>query len=161
MDDAEIAVVILGSEAGRVKSVVDNLRQAGKKAGVLRIRAARPFPEEQIIRQLLGLRAVAVMDRSYAPGAVGAPMFQEIRSALYDYRSSAPPVINRIYGLGGRELRNADVEAIFAELEALTSGDETVPGIQLVGLRGEPLPTWQELRPVETPTAKTEQPYAQ
>jgi len=161
MDDAEIAVVILGSEAGRVKSVVDNLRQAGKKAGVLRIRAARPFPEEQIIRQLLGLRAVAVMDRSYAPGAVGAPMFQEIRSALYDYRSSAPPVINRIYGLGGRELRNADVEAIFAELEALTSGDETVPGIQLVGLRGEPLPTWQELRPVETPTVKTEQPYAQ
>ena len=161
MDDAEIAVIILGSEAGRVKSIVDDLRQAGKKAGALRIRATRPFPEEQIVRQLLGLRAVAVMDRSYAPGAVGAPMFQEIRSALYDYRSSAPPLINRIYGLGGRELRNTDVETIFAELEALADGDETVPGIQLVGLRGEPLPTWQELRPVETPTPKMEQHHAQ
>jgi pyruvate ferredoxin oxidoreductase alpha subunit len=151
MDDAETAIVILGSESGRVKSVVDDMREAGKKVGVLRIRAARPFPDEQIVRQLLGLRAVAVMDRSYAPGAVGAPMFQETRSALYDYRSTAPPIINRIYGLGGRELRNADVQTIFTELEALAEGDKTVPTIGLVGLRGEPPPTWIDLRPVEIP----------
>jgi len=149
MDDAEFAVVILGSEAGRAKGIADEMRAAGKKAGVLRIRAARPFPDEQIVRQLLGLRAVAVMDRSYAPGAVGAPMFQEIRSALFDYRNNAPPVVNRIYGLGGRELRNADIRAIFAELEALAKGDETVPVIHMVGLRGEPLPAWTDLRPLE------------
>lgn len=161
MDDAEFAVVILGSETGRVKSVVDDLRRAGKKAGVLRIRAARPFPDEQVTRHLLGLQAVAVMDRSYAPGAVGAPMFQEIRSALYDYRSSAPPIINRIYGLGGRELHNADVEAIFAELEALAGGSKTGPSIRLVGLRGEAPPTWQDLRPPEmSPVLNEEQPYA-
>jgi len=151
MADAEIAVVILGSEAGRVKSVVDELREAGKKVGLLRIRVTRPFPEEQIVRQLLGLRAVAVMDRSFAPGAAGAPMFQEVRSALYDYRGSAPPIINRIYGLGGRELRHADVQMVFAELEALAGGDETVPSIRLVGLRGEPPPTWTDLRPIEVP----------
>lgn len=150
MADAETAIIILGSESGRVKGVIDEMRQTGKKVGVLRIRAARPFPDEQIVRQLLGLRAVAVMDRSYAPGAVGAPMFQEIRSALYDYRGSAPPIVNRIYGLGGRELRNADIRTIFTELEALAKGDETVPGVRLVGLRGEPHPTWTELRPLET-----------
>lgn len=150
-EDAETAIVILGSETGRVKSIVDEMRESGQKVGVLRLRTVRPFPEEQIVRQLLGLRAVAVMDRSYAPGAVGAPMFQEIRSALYDYRGSAPPIINRIYGLGGRELRNADVRAIFAELEALAAGDETVPGVRLVGLRGEPIPTWNELRPIKAP----------
>ncbi len=148
MEDAETAIVILGSESGRVKGVVDVLRQAGQKVGVLRIRCVRPFPDEQIVRQLLGLKAVAVMDRSYAPGAVGAPMFQEIRSALFDYRGSAPPVVNRIYGLGGRELRNADVQEIFSELEALAGGDETVPSVRLVGLRGEPLPTWMDLRPL-------------
>jgi hypothetical protein len=75
-------------------------------------------------------------------------MFQEIRSALFDYRNSAPPVVNRIYGLGGRELHNADVRDIFTELEALVGGDETVPSIRLVGLRGEPLPTWMDLRPL-------------
>ncbi|MFQ5613271.1 MAG: pyruvate ferredoxin oxidoreductase [Anaerolineae bacterium] len=151
MDDAEMALVILGSEAGRVKNVVDAMRGDGQKVGVLRIRAVRPFPDEEIVRQLLGLRAVAVMDRSFAPGAVGAPMFHEIRSALFDYRSSAPPIINRIYGLGGRELRDADIEAVFAELEALAAGDETVPSVRMVGLRGAPLPTWADLRPVETP----------
>jgi pyruvate ferredoxin oxidoreductase alpha subunit len=149
LEDAEIAIVVLGSEAGRVKDVVDQLRQAGKKVGVLRLRVVRPFPDEQMVRQLLGLRAVAVMDRSYAPGAVGAPMFHEVRSALYDYRGSAPSIINRIYGLGGRELRNADVQHIFAELEALAQGDETVPAIRMVGLRGEHLPTWRELRPLD------------
>ncbi len=153
MADAESAIVILGSEGGRVKGVVDEMREAGKKVGALQIRVVRPFPDEQLVRQLLGLRAVAVMDRSYAPGAVGAPMFQEICSALYDYRSSAPCLINRIYGLGGRELRNADVRAIFVELDALGGGDETVAAIRLVGLRGEPLPTWTNLRPLETPAA--------
>ncbi|MFQ5577244.1 MAG: pyruvate ferredoxin oxidoreductase [Anaerolineae bacterium] len=153
MADAETAIVILGSEAGRVKRVADQLREQGQKAGVLRIRAARPFPDEQIVRQLLGLRAVAVMDRSYAPGAVGAPMFHEIRSALFDYRDAASPVINRIYGLGGRELRNADVRAIFSELDALAEGDATLPTVQLVGLRGEPAPTWTDLRPLTAPAA--------
>ncbi len=153
MDDAETAIIILGSEAGRVKGVVDKMREAGKKVGALRLRTVRPFPDEQIVRQLLGLKAVAIMDRSYAPGAVGAPMFQEVRSALYDYRDSAPPIVNRIYGLGGRELRNADVRNIFAELDALADGDATVPVIQMVGLRGEPAPTWEEMRPLETPIA--------
>jgi pyruvate ferredoxin oxidoreductase alpha subunit len=80
-------------------------------------------------------------------------MFQETRSALYDYRSSAPPIINRIYGLGGRELRNADVQDIFAELDALAAGDETIPVTQMVGLRGEAPSTWAELRPVTSPVA--------
>lgn len=153
MEDAETAIVILGSAAGRVKEAVDGLRQAGRKVGALRIRAARPFPDEEIVRQLLGLRAVAVMDRSFAPGAVGAPMFHEVRSALFDYRASAPPVVNRIYGLGGRELHDADIEAIYAELEALAGGDETVPTIRTVGLRGQPPPTWTDLRPLKTPAA--------
>jgi pyruvate ferredoxin oxidoreductase alpha subunit len=151
MEDAETAVIILGSESGRAKGIVDELRQAGKKVGLVRIRVARPFPDEQMVRQLLGLRAVAVMDRSYAPGAVGAPMFHEIRSALYDYRTNAPLIVNRIYGLGGRELRNANMRAIFDELEALAAGDETVPTIRMVGLRGEPLPTWLDLRPIDPP----------
>ncbi len=82
-------------------------------------------------------------------------MFQEIRSALFDYRDSAPPVVNRIYGLGGRELRNADIRTIFTELEALAAGDETVPIIRMVGLRGESLPTWVDTRPLETPVTNS------
>ena len=135
--------------------VVDQLRGEGLKVGLLKPRVFRPFPAEEIADALGNVKAVAVMDRSFAPGAVGAPMFQEIRSALFDYRGSAPPTINRIYGLGGRELRNADVREIFAELEALAGGDETVPSIRMVGLRGEPLPTWTDLRPIGMPAANS------
>ncbi len=153
MEDAETAIIILGSEAGRVKSIVDELRETGRKVGMLRIRAVRPFPDEQIVRQLLGLRAVAVMDRSFAPGAIGAPMFQEIRSALYDYRNNAPAIINRIYGLGGRELRNADVRNIFAELDALAEGDETVTAVSMVGLRGKQPSMWVNSQALKAPLA--------
>lgn len=138
LEDAELAVVLLGSEVGRVRDVVDEMRAQGKKVGLLRLRAVRPFPDEHVVRQLLGLRAVAVMDRSFAPGAAGAPLFHEVRAALYDHRSQAPLVVNRIYGLGGRVLRNDDVREIFAELEALAGGDSTIPAIRMVGLRGEP-----------------------
>ncbi|MBI4447157.1 MAG: pyruvate ferredoxin oxidoreductase [Acidobacteria bacterium] len=155
MEDAEVAIVILGSEAGRVKNVVDELRASGKKAGVLRIRFVRPFPDEQIVKHLLPLRAVAVMDRSYAPGAVGAPVFQEIRSSLYEYRGGAPHVINRIYGLGGRELRAADVRTIFSELDSLRAGNESVPAIRLVGLRGEPLPNWRDQQAFKMPVGQS------
>jgi pyruvate ferredoxin oxidoreductase alpha subunit len=154
MADAVTAVVILGSGVGRVRDIVDELRAAGHKVGLLRLRTVRPFPYEQMVRHLLGLKAVAVMDRSFAPGAVGAPMFQEIRSALYDYRTEAPAVINRIYGLGGRALRNNDVKEIFAELEALAGGDTTTPSIRMVGLRGEPSVTGIDLKSgVQIPVA--------
>lgn len=147
LEDAELAIVIVGSEVGRVRDVVDDMRRQGKKVGLLRLRVVRPFPYEQVVRQLLGMRAVAVMDRSFAPGAAGAPLFHEVRSALYDHRSHAPLVTNRIYGLGGRVLRNDDVREIFAELEALAGGDSTVPAISMVGLRGEPLTSSLPLQP--------------
>ena len=147
MADAVTAVVILGSEVGRVRDIVDELRAAEHKVGLLRLRTVRPFPHEQVVRHMLGLKAVAVMDRSFAPGAVGAPMFQEIRSTLFDYRAEAPAVINRIYGLGGRVLRNSDVREIFVELEALAGGDNNVPPIRMVGLRGKPYSAGIDLKP--------------
>lgn len=147
LEDAELAIVLLGSEVGRVRDVVDEMRAQGKKVGLLRLRVVRPFPDEQVVRQLLGLRAVAVMDRSFAPGAAGAPLFHEVRAALYDHRSQAPLIVNRIYGLGGRVLRNDDVREIFAELEALAGGDSAVPAIRMVGLRGEPHASSLPLQP--------------
>ena len=147
LEDAELAIVILGSEAGRVRDMVDELRAQGKKVGLLRLRVVRPFPNEQVVRQLLALRAVAVMDRSFAPGAAGAPLFHEVRSVLYDHRGHAPLVTNRIYGLGGRVLRNDDVREIFAELEALAGGDSVIPSIRMVGLRGAPHASSLSLQP--------------
>ncbi|MDO8734393.1 MAG: pyruvate ferredoxin oxidoreductase, partial [Elusimicrobiota bacterium] len=82
LDDAEIAVVCMGSTAGTTKVVVDELRSKGIKAGLLKPRVFRPFPYKEIADELSHLKAVAVLDRSDTFSAYGGPLFTEITSAL-------------------------------------------------------------------------------
>ena len=82
LDDAEIAIVVLGSTAGTAKEVVKALRADGVKAGLLKVRVFRPFPACEIARALQGKKAVAVMDRSDSFNAVSGPVFAEVRSAM-------------------------------------------------------------------------------
>jgi len=104
LDDAELAIVVMSSAAGTCKDAIDELREEGLKIGLLKPRVFRPFPYEKIAEALKDKLAVAVLDRSSSPGAFGAPLFTEIRSALYDYERR-PKVINYIYGLGGRDIK--------------------------------------------------------
>jgi pyruvate ferredoxin oxidoreductase alpha subunit len=134
LDDAELAVVVLGSTAGTAKAVVDQLREDGIAAGVLKIRSFRPFPAEKIAEALSGVKAIAVMDRSIAPGAVGAPVFQEVRSALYD-QSARVPTIGYIYGLGGRDVPPAHIEKVFADLSEIVKTGTVKQTVNYLGLR--------------------------
>jgi pyruvate ferredoxin oxidoreductase alpha subunit len=134
LDDAEIATVCLGSTAGTVKTVVDELRAEGVKAGLLRIRTFRPLPIEQIIDALGKVRAVAVMDKSMSFGGQGGPVFHEVRHVLYDSLSH-PYVLNYIYGLGGRDTSPEQIRKIYSDLqEALLMKGAKEP-IRYVGLR--------------------------
>ena len=104
MDDAEVCIVVMSSAAGTGKDAVDELRAEGKKIGLLKPRVFRPFPHHEIAEALKKMTAVAVLDRSSAPGAFGAPLFTEVRSALYDYEKR-PKMVNYVYGLGGRDIK--------------------------------------------------------
>lgn len=134
LDDAEIAIVVLGSTAGTTRVVVDNLRADGVKAGLLKIRSFRPFPIKQITDALSGVKAVAVLDRSLSPGAIGAPVFQEVRSALYDSESRVP-IINFIYGLGGRDVSMAHLKEAFDVLSDIVKTGQVKQTINYLGLR--------------------------
>ncbi len=103
MDDAEMCVVVMSSAAGTGKDAIDELREEGKKIGLLKPRVFRPFPHQKIAEALKKMKAVAVLDRSSSPGAFGAPLFTEIRSSLYDY-DQRPKIVNYVYGLGGRDI---------------------------------------------------------
>lgn len=121
LDDAEVAIVILNSAAGTAKDVVDDMRNKGIKAGLLKPRLFRPFPYEEIGQALRTLKAVAVLDRADSFGAFG-PLFTEIASSLYPYRDR-PILINKIYGLGGRDFMPEDAEKVFRELkDIITTG---------------------------------------
>ena len=123
MEDAEMAVVVIGSSAGTGKDAVDQLRAAGVKAGLLKIRVFRPFPMAEVAAALSGVKAVAVMDKSEGFSACGGPLFAEVRSSLYDL-ADRPKCVNYVYGLGGRDVTVGTYETIFGELaEILRTGD--------------------------------------
>lgn len=121
-DDAEIIVVALGSTAGTVKSVVDELRNEGQKVGLLKIRVFRPFPHDDIVRVLSKAKVVGVLDRSMSFGAIGGPVYTGIRSSLFQ-NANGTGVYDYLYGLGGRDIKPASIKKVFSELkEVLTTG---------------------------------------
>jgi len=121
LDDAEVAVVALGSTCGTAKVAADRARENGIRAGVLKLRSFRPFPGEEIADIVKHVGTVAVMDRSVSYGLRGGPLFNEIRSFA---RRDSLQMINYVYGLGGRDIHTRDIEDIFAELLRIKqSGD--------------------------------------
>lgn len=129
MSDAQYVIVALSSTCGTAKMAVDDLRKKGKKAGLLKIRLMRPFPEKEIQKALEGKKAVAVLDRSISFGAC-SPVFTEVRSSLYGLKKR-PKLQNYIYGLGGRNIGLKDIEKVFSELMKGSLSDS----IRYIGLR--------------------------
>ena len=118
MDDAEIAILIMSSSAGTAKVAVDNLREKGVKAGLVKLRVFRPFPAAELAEALKNVKALAVMDRSEGYSGVGGPLGAEIKMALYG-KVDDVRIMNIVYGLGGRDARVSDFESVFAELAEL------------------------------------------
>jgi len=121
MDDAEFVMVAMGSTAGTAKVVVEALREKGVKAGILKPRIFRPFPKEEIADALKGAKAIAVMDRSDSMNGHEGPLCLEVKAALYDKKLDKP-VLNYVYGLGGREIRLVDIEFVYNELSEALKG---------------------------------------
>ena len=109
-------MVIAGSSAGTGKKVVDDLREKGIKAGLLKIRLFRPFPGREIAKALKNVKAIAVMDKSEGLSGNGGPIFTDISAAVYGELKDAI-LTSYIYGLGGRDVRVEDLEKVFMNLK--------------------------------------------
>ncbi len=134
IEDADVAIVILGSAAGTAKSVAEQLRKNGVKVGVVRIRTFRPFPEEGLVEALKNVKVVGVMDRSGSFGAIGGPVFLETRATFYD-KSERPVIVGYIYGLGGRDLSPEMVKKVFDELLEIKRTGKVRRTLSFVGVR--------------------------
>ncbi|NLO83473.1 MAG: pyruvate ferredoxin oxidoreductase [Clostridiales bacterium] len=134
MDDAEVAVVVLNSTAGTAKTVVNELRDQGIKAGLIKPRVFRPFPFEEIGKALSGLKAVAIMDKADSFSAAGGPLFAEIRSAMFDYAKDTK-AINYIYGLGGRDVRADDIRLVYQDLLEIVRTGQVKSTFNYLGIR--------------------------
>ena len=134
LDDAELAIVCVNSTAGTAKYVVDKLREQGVKAGLLKIRVYRPFPELEIAKALSHCKAVAVLDKSDSLNAAGGAIFTDVTSAMYVHNIHVPTV-NYVYGIGGRDTRADDIESVYKDLSYVAeTGDVGIP-YRYLGLR--------------------------
>jgi pyruvate ferredoxin oxidoreductase alpha subunit len=121
-DDADLTIAIMGSFAGVVRDAVDALRQKAVKAGMLRVRAFRPFPNQVVRQHLANARYLVVIDRDLSYGNEGA-LCSEIRGALYG-QGNVPPIVNFIAGLGGADLLADEIESVAQEAIQMTRPEE-------------------------------------
>jgi len=130
LDDADIAIVVMGSTAGTAKVVADDLRT---KAGVLKLRVFRPFPKKEIADALKNIKAVAVMDRSDTISGNEGPLALEVKAALFD-AGIKKDIPDYIFGLGGREIRPEDIGSIYKDLGEMIKGNSK-PKVTYLGVR--------------------------
>ncbi len=134
LDDADVAIVVLGSTAGTAKVVVDNLRKEGIKAGLLKLRVFRPFPYEELKEALKHVDVIGVLDRSDSFASLGGPVFSELRAAMYDMETR-PLVTNYVYGLGGRDIDLHMIEQAYRELLEIKETGKVDQYVNYLGVR--------------------------
>ena len=134
MDDAEYVVVCMNSTAGTTKAVVDDLRNQGIKAGLLKIRVFRPFPAEEVANALRNAKAVAVMDKADSLNAAGGALFEDVVSGMYLNKCNVP-VVNYVYGIGGRDVTTKDISKVYSDLQEIVNTGNVDNPYRYLGLR--------------------------
>ena len=122
--DAEKVIIIMGSGADTCEETVEYLQSKGEKAGVLKVRLFRPFEAELFVKALPAtVKAIAVLDRTKDPGAMGEPLYADVRTAIAEMQAAGktpfqgnPIVLGGRYGLGSKEFTPAMVKAVFDNL---------------------------------------------
>lgn len=128
MDDAKIVIVAMGSVLGTIKDVVDELRESGKKIGVLKVRSFRPFPEDEIADALQNTQNVIVIEKAISLGK-GGILSMEIRDVLYKHKMTSISVNGYTIGLGGRDITPKNIHDLVLRAEK----EENVDG-EFIGL---------------------------
>lgn len=133
LDDAEIGIVVLNSTAGTAKDVIDDLRENGIKAGMLKPRTFRPLPFEEIPNELKNLKALAILDKADSVNGYSGPLFSELTSAMYSQNIHVNTV-NYIYGLGGFDVTKNDIKNVFKNLNKIAKENKIEKVTYYLGL---------------------------
>ncbi len=132
-DDADTLLVAQGALTETMRGAIDEMRDQGRRVGLIRLRLWRPFPYREVKEALGNARTVIVFDRCLSTGGPGGPLASEIKSALYNLQDR-PTVISFVGALGGRDVRVSDFTSMILQGEnyALTG---SIPNYQMVGGR--------------------------
>ncbi|MBO5303660.1 MAG: pyruvate ferredoxin oxidoreductase [Lachnospiraceae bacterium] len=135
LEDAEYAIVAIGSACGTAKDAIDALRAKGMKVGLLKVRVFRPFPGAEMAEALKNCKAIAIMDRCESYSANGGPLAAELSAALFKAKSQAE-VLKIVYGLNGRDFTVADATKLYEDLaDIAANGNHETEEYRYIGLR--------------------------
>lgn len=123
MDDAEVALVTLGSMTGAGKDAVDEARERGQRVGLVKVKTYRPFPVQAVAKALNGLKAVGVVDRSVSFGWNSGPLFQDVIGAL-QFAARRPAAMSFIGGLAGADITTDHFGRVIEHVQALAQGGQ-------------------------------------
>ncbi len=132
-EDAETLIVAMGSIAETASAAVDQMREQGRKVGLVKIRLWRPFPFDAFKKAVLNSKNLVVIDRAVSVGGPGGPVASEVKSAIYGY-DRRPYVYNFVAGLSGRDVTPSDFVKMVekAEIEIEEGNRE---GYEIYGVR--------------------------
>jgi pyruvate ferredoxin oxidoreductase alpha subunit len=133
MEDAEVALLTIGSLSGTAQMAVDKMREEGKKIGLLKLRVFRPFPVKDLQESFKNVKVIGVIDRNISFGSMGGALSMEVRSALYGLKNY-PHVMGFPTGLGGRDTRVEHFEKISEIIFDVAEKDKE--NYKVVGCRG-------------------------
>lgn len=136
MEDAELVVVCMNSTAGTTKYTVDKLREQGVKAGLLKLRMFRPFPAEEIANALSNAKAIAVLDKADSVNGAGGVLYTDVAAAMYQGNKSVP-MVNYIYGIGGRDTKADEIEEVYSDLSEIAKAGKATNPYRYFGVRRE------------------------
>ena len=135
LEDADYAIVAIGSACGTTKDAIDELRAKGIKAGLLKVRVFRPFPGAEMAEALKNCKAIAIMDRCESYSANGGPLAAELSAALFKAKSTAE-VLKIVYGLNGRDFTVEDAKKLYEDLADIAAhGNHETEEYRYIGLR--------------------------
>ena len=127
--EAENVIVAMGSVTETIKETIDYLASQGKKVGVMIVRLYRPFSAKYFMKALpKSVKRIAVLDRTKEPGALGEPLFLDIK-ALFQGEEKAPLVVGGRYGLSSKDTTPAQIVSVYENLELAEPKDGFTIGI--------------------------------
>ncbi len=136
MEDAEVALIGMGSMTGTIRHMVDELRAEGTKAGMMKLRLFRPFPTEEIKKAIGDTPVLGVMEKCVSFGAPASPLMEELMAAYY-HDEEKPLMANYVVGLGGRDVSPDMIREAYASLEKIRKTGKVDQLSTYIGVRGE------------------------
>jgi pyruvate ferredoxin oxidoreductase alpha subunit len=121
-EDAEVVLLTSGSAVGTARSVVDQMREDGKKVGLVKLRMYRPFPRERLVEALKGKKGIGVLDRSICFGWNCGPLYMELRALTPELGSA--PMLSFIDGLANMDITVPNIKRMYEWVLGAARGEK-------------------------------------